>query len=86
MKQCLADTPRKIAALRSNEALMVRRYKAVEDSEMNSRKECIKLREEVVNIENAVTEKIGELVLKFYNTREMLSIILLPIVSDNSYV
>ena len=40
---------------------MVRRYKAVEDSEMNSRKECIKLREEVVNIENAVTEKIGEL-------------------------
>ena len=61
MKQCLADTTRKIAALRSNEALMVRRYKAVEDSEMNSRKECIKLREEVVNIENAVTEKIGEL-------------------------
>ena len=40
---------------------MVRRYKAIEDSEMNSRKECIKLREEVVNIENAVTEKIGEL-------------------------
>ena len=57
----MADTTRKIAALRSNEALMVRRYKAIEDSEMNSRKECIKLREEVVKIENAVMEKIGEL-------------------------
>ena len=33
----------------------------MEDSEMNSRKECVKLREEVVKIENAVMEKIGEL-------------------------
>ena len=61
LEQCLADTTRRIAALRSNEALMVRRYKAMEDSEMNSRKECVKLREEVVKIENAVMEKIGEL-------------------------
>ena len=61
VEQCLADTTRKIAALRSNEALMVRRYKAVEESEMIARKECVKTREEVVKIENAVMEKIGEL-------------------------
>ena len=40
---------------------MVRRYKAVEESEMIARKECTKTREEVVKIENAVMEKIGEL-------------------------
>ena len=61
LEQRLADTTRKIAALRSNEALMVRRYKAVEDSEMGARRECVKLREEIVKVENAVMEKIGEL-------------------------
>ena len=70
IEQCLADTTRKIAALRSNEALMVRRYKAVEESEAMARKECAKTREEVVKIENAVMEKIGELqryITEFYN-------------------
>ena len=61
LEQLLADTTRKIAALRSNEALMVRRYKAVEDSEMRAKRECVKLREEIVHVENAVIEKIGEL-------------------------
>ena len=61
VEQCLADTTRKIAALRSNEALMVRRYKAIEDSELSTRKECAKLREEVIKIENGIMEKVGEL-------------------------
>ena len=49
---------------------MVRRYKAVEESEAMVRKECAKTREEVVKIENAVMEKIGELqryITEFYN-------------------
>ena len=61
LEKRVADTTRKIAALRSNEALMVRRYKAIEDSEMSARRECAKLREEVVRVENAVVEKIGVL-------------------------
>ena len=69
MRQCLADTTRKIAALRSNEALMVRRYKAVEDGERIARKECTKLREEIVQIENAVIEKIGAL-QRYFSSRK----------------
>ena len=84
IEQCLADTTRKIAALRSNEALMVRRYKAVEESEVMARKECAKTREEVVKIENAVMEKIGELqryITEFFNQTVQLGQIYTIIIS-----
>ena len=45
--------------LKSNEAIMIRRYKAVEESEVFLRKENTKLKEERVLAENAVIEKMG---------------------------
>ena len=89
LEQLFADTTRKIAALRSNEALMVRRYKAVEDSEMRAKRECVKLREEIVNVENAVIEKIGELQrhVKFfiYQNQCIISFFIIPILKRVSH-
>ena len=59
MESKFADTTRKIVILRSNEALMIRRYKALEDSEKNLRKENLHQKEEMVKIENQFTEKLG---------------------------
>lgn len=57
--QKIADTTRTVALLKSNEAIMIRRYKAVEESEVFLRKENVKLKEERVLAENAVIEKMG---------------------------
>ena len=57
----LSDLTRKIALLRSNEAIMVRRYQAVEESEGMLRSEASKLREEMVSVENGILEKLGTL-------------------------
>ncbi len=59
MESKFADTTRKMVILRSNEALMIRRYRAIEESEKLLRKENRKQKEEMVNIENQVLEKIG---------------------------
>jgi centrosomal protein CEP290 len=61
MEQKFADTTRKMVILRSNEALMIRRYRAVEESEKILRKENISLKDEMMIIENKVMEKIGSL-------------------------
>ena len=57
----MSDLTRKIALLRSNEAIMVRRYQAVEESEGMLRGEASKLREEIVSVENGILEKLGAL-------------------------
>jgi hypothetical protein len=57
----LADSTRAIALLRSNEAIMVRRFKAVNESEADLRKMCIKLKDEMVAVENGMIEKMGVL-------------------------
>ena len=56
-----ADATRKMVILRSNEALLIRKYKAIEGSEKILRKENVHLKEDVVKIENKFTETIGSL-------------------------
>ena len=50
-----------MAILKSNETMMVRRYKAIEDSEVALRQECAKLKADAVEMEKAVMEKVGVL-------------------------
>ena len=57
----LADCARSIALLKSNEAIMVRRYKAVSESEADLRRHCQKLKEDMVSAENGMIEKMGTL-------------------------
>ena len=57
----LSDATRKMAILKSNETMMVRRYKAIEDSEVALRQECAKLKADAVEMEKAVMEKVGVL-------------------------
>ena len=57
----LADCTRSIALLKSNEAIMVRRFKAVSDSEVDLKKHCQKLKEDMVSAENGMIEKMGTL-------------------------
>ena len=57
----LSDATRKIAILRANEAVMIRRYQAVEESERMFRAESARLKEEVVTLENGIVEKLGHL-------------------------
>lgn len=61
MESKFADTTRKMVILRSNEALLIRRYKAVEDSEKQLRKENGSLKEDFVKFENKFIEKFGAL-------------------------
>jgi len=61
VEERLSDSTRKIALLRSNEAIMVRRYQAVEESESMLRKENLNLKEEIVQIQNGIVEKLGAL-------------------------
>ena len=51
----MADSTRKIAILKSNETMMVRRYRAVEESEKELRTDCAKLKRDMANIENQGT-------------------------------
>ena len=57
----MSDCARSIALLRSNEAIMVRRYKAVSESEADLRRHCQKLKEDMVSAENGMIEKMGTL-------------------------
>ena len=57
----LSDATRKIAILRANEAVMIRRYQAVEESERMYRLEANRLKEEIVSVENGIVEKLGHL-------------------------
>ena len=57
----LADCTRSIALLKSNEAIMVRRFKAVSDSEADLKKHCQKLKDDMVSAENGMIEKMGVL-------------------------
>ena len=57
----LADSTRIIALLRSNEAIMVRRFKAISDSEVDFKKLCQKLKDDMVSAENEMIEKMGAL-------------------------
>ena len=57
----LGDATRKLAILRSNEAIMVRRYQALEESESLLRNETSRLKEEIVTIENSIMIKLGDL-------------------------
>ena len=57
----LADCTRSIALLKSNEAIMVRRFKAVSDSEADLKKQCQKLKDDMVSAENGMIEKMGAL-------------------------
>ena len=61
MESKFADTTRKMVIMRSNEALLIRRYKALEDSEKILRKENGHLKDDIVQVENGVIEKVGEL-------------------------
>ena len=61
VEERLSDSTRKMALLRSNEAIMVRRYQAVEESESMLRKENLNLKEEIVQIQNGIVEKLGAL-------------------------
>ena len=61
MEEKFADTTRKMVIMRSNESLLLRRYKALEDSEKILRKENSLLKEDTVDIENKFVEKVGEL-------------------------
>ncbi len=56
-----ADTTRKMAILRSNEALLVRKFHVLEESEKILRKENLHLREDLVKVENQFSEAIGGL-------------------------
>ena len=57
----LADATRKIAILKSNETMMVRRYRAVQDSESELRRNEAELKKQLTSMEHAVTAKLGEL-------------------------
>lgn len=60
-KARLAEYSRKLTVLRVNEKSLARRYTILSESEEHLRKECAKSREEVTSMENAVTERIGNL-------------------------
>ena len=47
--------------LRSNEAILSRRFRALEESESSLRREWRRLREELARAEAAFTERVGEL-------------------------
>ena len=57
----LADVARKIALLKSNEAVLTRRYKAVETQEKLLKAENLWLKEELTQLENQSIKSIGEL-------------------------
>lgn len=61
IKNKISETARKIGSLRSNEAIMTRRYKAVENQEKVLRSENIRLKTELIELENHATKTIGEL-------------------------
>ena len=60
-KATIAEYARKLTVLRVNEKSLSRRYTILSDSEEQLRKECIKLKDDLTNVENAVTERIGYL-------------------------
>ena len=61
MRRRLADMSRKTTVLRVNEKALTRRYAMMQDIENTLRKENTKLKNEVIAMETAVTERLGYL-------------------------
>ncbi|CAB4061296.1 unnamed protein product [Lepeophtheirus salmonis] len=59
--QVRSETLKKIVILRSNEAMMVRRYRAMEDSEKLLREEVKKLKDDSFKMEIEIVRKLGSL-------------------------
>ncbi|KAF6770790.1 hypothetical protein AHF37_11026 [Paragonimus kellicotti] len=57
--QKLADMSREITVLRVNEAGLVRRYIAVQEKEASLRKQNTSLKSEIIQLESAVTARLG---------------------------
>jgi len=57
----LASTARECALLRSRQAMLTRRHRALQHSEGAAREEVSKLKEEIVAVENAAMERLGAL-------------------------
>ncbi|KAF8570529.1 hypothetical protein P879_01384 [Paragonimus westermani] len=55
----LADMSREITVLKVNEAGLVRRYIAVQEKEASLRKQNISLKSEIIQLESAVTARLG---------------------------
>ena len=55
------ETIRRIAILKSNEAILTRKYKVIEDKFLTSSNENTKLRDEILQLECQATKTIGEL-------------------------
>ena len=61
MRRRLADQSRKTTVLRVNEKALTRRYTMMQEIEASLRKENSKMKNEVVAMETAVTERLGYL-------------------------
>ncbi|CAH1800117.1 unnamed protein product [Owenia fusiformis] len=61
VRRRLADMTRKITVLRVNEKALTRRYNSLQEVEGHSRKEITRLKNEAVQMEAAVTERLGYL-------------------------
>jgi hypothetical protein len=61
MAQKLSDSGLRLAVLRANEAILVRKYALLEESDRVHRKDLASLKEEIVHLENAAMQKIGAL-------------------------
>ncbi|THD21890.1 hypothetical protein D915_007491 [Fasciola hepatica] len=59
IKRKLADLVREVTVLRVNEAALVRRFKAAQDREEMLRKENTGLKSELIQLESAVTARLG---------------------------
>lgn len=60
-KRRLADSARKMTVLRVNEKALSRKYTMMQEVEASLRKEVIRLRNETIAMETAVTERLGYL-------------------------
>ena len=61
VRRRLADMTRKITVLRVNEKALTRRYSAMQDIEGKLRKDLTRLRNDMMNMETAVSERLGYL-------------------------
>ena len=61
VKKKIAETSRKIAVLKSNEAVLTRKYRSLEKQDSFLRSENTKLRDELIMQENSSIKVIGEL-------------------------
>ena len=55
----IAETARRIAILKSNEAILIRRFNAVVDNEEILKRENLKLKNEIMSMESEIKSKLG---------------------------